>query len=255
MEEKEFEGDKLEGSDMEADIIDTRQIYLLRVRGMPPKDCWITLAGEGKLTPAIQREWLAMAKEYRKVRGNFLVAGFEIEYTLDLILSEFLFPGTEKPASEGQTEVNQINSSEILKDLFDQMFLKGGENLFGRKIAILRNISREVPFLEKLVKKTLIENLQKIMGVRNIFAHYPITFIQRNEKLMPLLIHGEKPIDLDREFFNKYKNLFAIVTSDLENILKYLREEKAQTELEGNPRGWRIFMGHSDLNMDNWLLE
>ncbi len=241
-----------------AEYIDANEIYLYRAKGIPPKDSWITMSGKGTLTPSIQKAWLAKAKEFRRIRGNFLVGGFEIEYSVDLLISEVLFPGLNNLPGEEQHESNtldQFKSLEVRREVFDRLFLKGGENLFGRKITILKNLSDELPILSGVVSKDLMERLRKIMDIRNVFAHYPVTFVQQGEELHALLIRGETPITLNQSFFEKYKKLFSSVSSELDTILQQLREKHSVVEPEETPRGWRIFIGHAELNIENWMLD
>ena len=94
---------------------------------LPPMDSWIALdpGTELEFDTAVQQHWLNQAQRFRRVRGNFLAACFALEYTIDSIIAEALFP---QPRSESQEEA---------KRAFEKLFLKSPQRTFGRKIAML----------------------------------------------------------------------------------------------------------------------
>src|SRR5438128_737779 len=148
------------------EMINLKRFYVVRTKGMPPKDSWMTLADQVTINAEIERDWLNKAKEFRRIRGNFLVGSFEVEFSVDKIISESLFPCIEIPQEVNQsqeTPTMQAKSSELLKNLFDKYFLKGGENMLGKKITILSKLSDELPILKELISKDLLDRLRKIM--------------------------------------------------------------------------------------------
>jgi hypothetical protein len=148
---------------------------------------WPLIVGAGKtqsLSEAVERisriaatRWLARAKECRRLRGDFLVAGFEIEYSVDGLISEVLFANSRPGSADSYGASKIMTYQDFSKYSFDKLFLKSAENQFGRKITLLKKLSEEFPTLGTLIPNDLFDRLRKIMDVRNIFAHYPIVFI------------------------------------------------------------------------------
>jgi len=161
------------------EMLDLRRLWLRRDIGPPAKDCWLLIPPHGPLhlTPEIQGVWLARAKEFRRVRGDFLVAGFEIEYSVDGLISEVLFADPKPGSADEHGASSVMGYHDFSKYTFDKLFLKSSENQFGRKITLLKKLSEEFPTLGALIPNDLFDRLRKIMDVRNIFAHYPIVFI------------------------------------------------------------------------------
>lgn len=247
------------------EMMDLKDFYLRRDSGRPAKDCWILVHGIGggvQLTPEIKKEWLTRARHFRRIRGDFLVAGFEIEYGVDLLISEVLFAKLDPKntaKSPEPTPTDQVTYRELSKYSFDQLFLKGAENLFGRKINLLQRLSVQFPTLSELVSKDLLKRLHKIMDIRNVFAHYPLIFVQVSDAIGPelraLLMRDESPIELNRSFFDEYTKLFASTESELDNALQRFREGPLKVEpaeLKKQART-RMFLGHEDLKMERWL--
>src|SRR2546425_4510856 len=128
---------------------------------LPPMDSWIALdpGTELEFDTAVQQHWLNQAQRFRRVRGNFLAACFALEYTIDSIIAEALFP---QPRSESQEEA---------KRAFEKLFLKSPQRTFGRKIAMLEQFSGKTALLSASVSKELISELKDIVKIRNGFAH------------------------------------------------------------------------------------
>ena len=117
---------------------------------LPPRDSWIELSpGESVLIDdEFQKKWRKETRDFREVRGNFLAGCFEIEYKLDLLLSEVHFPGLENPDAKPTDNVPlTIESGKVLKNLFDELILKGGSSLisFGFKIDLFKKLSSQIP--------------------------------------------------------------------------------------------------------------
>lgn len=201
---------------------------------LPPRDSWIALAPGKSLTidAEFQKKWHQQTKEFREVRGNFLAACFEIEYQLDLLLGETLFPGLENPDAKPTDNVPlTVESGKALKELFDELILKGGtlsQISFAFKIDLFQKLASNIPALSTIVPENLANKLDKVRSIRNRFAHYPITFEPDSESQNPTLttklVCRDKTITLDQEFFDHYGKIFAEVMRGLEETLEKLRQ-------------------------------
>lgn len=200
---------------------------------LPPKDSWITLRpGESVHVDAeFEKRWERQIKDFREVRGHFLASCFEIEYQVDLLLGEILFPGLEGPDANPADKVPiTIESGKALKELFDELILKRASLSpisFGFKIELLKEFSSQISILQSLLPEGFGTKLDKVRKIRNRFAHYPITFNPvgdpPNQSLSASLVCRDKTILLDVEFLNRYSKLFGDVTGGLEETLERLR--------------------------------
>jgi hypothetical protein len=239
-------------------MLDLSRFWLRKDIGLPAKDCWLLIPPSVPvhLTPEIQEVWLAKAKECRRLRGDFLVAGFEIEYSVDRLISEVLF--ADSPA-DGHGASKIMTYQDFSKYSFDKLFLKSGENQFGRKITLLKKLSEEFPTLGTLIPNDLFDRLRKIMDVRNIFAHYPIVLILEpraaKSEVHALLIRAETPIEINGSYLDKQVTLFSTVDNDLSKVLEQFKKEPLKEEPRGigKPIAGRIYLGHADLNVEKWL--
>ena len=205
---------------------------------LPPRDSWIALSpGESvHIDAEFQKKWQKETSEFREVRGNFLAGCFEIEYQLDLLLGEILFPGLDNPDAKPTDNVPlKIESGKVLKELFDELILKGGSLSlisFGFKIDLFKKSSSQIPILQSILPEGLGNKLDKIRKIRNWFAHYPITFKPvgdpPNQNLSARLVCRHKTIILDQEFFDRYSKLFGAVMTELEETLRKLRENTSR---------------------------
>ncbi|HUU41995.1 MAG TPA: hypothetical protein VMW42_13750, partial [Desulfatiglandales bacterium] len=183
-------------------------------RKLPPRDSWIALApGESvALDPELMRKWDEKKRLHREIRGNYLAACFEIEYQLDLVLSEVFFPGLDQTqdADKIQTTSN-VEAREralALKDSFEEVLLKSGHLSFASKIDLLRKLADRINVLGNFVSKEVLTNLDKVRTARNTFAHYPITFKPSGkpplQDLVPVLMSRETDIILDQSFLDEH---------------------------------------------------
>jgi hypothetical protein len=243
----------------ESEMLDLRRLWLRRDTGAPAKDCWLLIPPAGvHLTPEIEKTWLARARDLRRLRGEFLVAGFEIEYSVDQILAAVLFvPSIDD--GRGNNAPKTASYMDLASGAFDKLFLKSAENQFGRKIGLLKKLSETFPALGDLMSKPVFERLRKIMDIRNVFAHYPIVLVldprPTNSQIHALLIRGEEPIELSQSYLEQQIKLFSTVDAELSRI----REEFAKEPLKIAPDGLgkaipgRVFLGHAELNVEKWF--
>jgi hypothetical protein len=178
---------------------------------LPLGDSWVRL-DPGKtfaLDAESGNEWKAKTTALRTTRGSVLTFAFEVEHSIDIVISRFFFPD-EDPKSEE------------LKPLFDELFLKAPSANFARKIQVFKDLSKQ-PSLSSLVPPDLLKNFEQIKDLRNRFAHYPIFFDpsdgESTGRLVAKLVCRDKEITLDDAFFKKCGELFSPVEGDLQKIL------------------------------------
>lgn len=201
-----------------------------------PRDSWLQLAPGASvhLDERLAQIWNKKTHEFREVRGNILSACFEIEYTLDQILAEVFFPGLDKAPKENEQPSEPASEDALaLKNLFDELFLKGNFVNFRTKIDLLRKLSSQIPTIKNLVPQDLVSRIDKVRDIRNRFAHYPVTFVPigdiPNQDLAVHLDCRDETILLDQAFFSEYTDLFNSVGKDMSEIFKNLKEEVSRT--------------------------
>jgi hypothetical protein len=211
----------------------TRLIFVFRKRNqLPPQDSAIML-GPGEavhIDAEVQQSLDKLRRNFREVRGNVLAGCFEIEYQLDVVLCEVLFPGSDNPNLKGTDNVPMtVESAKTLRGLFDELILKGGGLSmisFAFKIDLFNRLSVKIPAVHTCAPKGIGKQLDAVRKIRNRFAHYPITFKPvgnpPNQTFAPLLVCGDRMIELDTAFFVKYQKLFGSVIIGLQEILKAL---------------------------------
>jgi hypothetical protein len=179
---------------------------------LPPFDSQIRL-GPGKnvsIDSELEKEWRGKADALRRIRGEILAFGFEVEHSIDTIISRFFFPGND-------------TKSEASKQSFDELFLKSPAANFARKIQIFKTLWRDSSLAQQ-VPVDLLKELERVKDLRNRFAHYPITFDPTTElpygRLIPRLVCRDKEITLDDPSLREFQELFAFVRSSLNEILK-----------------------------------
>jgi hypothetical protein len=145
------------------------------VRKIPPHDSWISLApGVGvTLNEQAMEEWHRKTAHLRTIRGTVLANAFEIEFSLDLVISGIFFP---KSKATSVKDATLKISGEESKTAFEEIYLRNTQASFSRKIETLRKMRRLLPELCPLVPEGLVANLDGVRDYRNRFAHYPVTF-------------------------------------------------------------------------------
>ena len=192
---------------------------------IPPRDSWITLAPGAAIhmDERLGKEWQKLRRNCREIRGNVLAGCFEIEYTLDQVISEVLIP----------TSANLSES----RDLLDELFLKGTGATFRSKIEVLRKLRARVSSLQSLLQEDIIAKLNAVREVRNDFAHYPVTFEPTGQppqqNLVPVLISRRGRFALDDAFLKETGTLFGSVMSQLEAAVKSLLPPDPPTQHSG----------------------
>ena len=156
--------------------------------GLPPRDSWISIPQGSRLIDIqeVSKTQNELTTRFHQVRGNLLAEAYNLERILDqlLILSFIPVELHDKCAQVG---------------LFDEVILKGRFMSFSSKIEILKKMRTEIAILQNSVNEELVQKLDKVRNIRNLFAHYPITFH----------VDGEEP-DEDRGRIFILDNLLSV---------------------------------------------
>ncbi len=150
---------------------------------------------------------------------------FSVEFELDRMLSEIFFPGTDTPGSHAF----QDSRARELREVFDDLFLKGNRLNFASKIQVLKSLRKRLARLDGATEAELIGRLEKLRNLRNRFAHYPVSFfpeqIEGRQTLVAKLVCRDKDIALDQAFFDEADADFRFVQERLQEALAALRGE------------------------------
>lgn len=196
-----------------------------RARKLPPQDSAISLAPGEKLTlDAVNtEEWKHQTRVLREARGNILSWCFAVEFALDRLISEIFFPNLETPGSPDY----QNEDKQVLRDLFDELFLKGNRSNFASKIQLLKSLRTRLARLEEITNEDLISRLDSLRDVRNRFAHYPISFFpaqgESRQTFVAKLVCRDKDITLDQIFLQTVENNLRSVAEELQKAVTALR--------------------------------
>jgi hypothetical protein len=164
------------------------------------------------------------------IRGNVLTAAFEVEQTLDSILTEVFFPEPQSPPGSykdsGNTE-RTLGFTPERRSLFDELFLKDRPASFGRKIDLFKRICTRVTSLGQLVSNDLRRSLGDVQKWRNRFAHYPVAFVPigapPHQELKAKLVLGDGEEELTEALLQKIDALFASTQHGLSSVLATLK--------------------------------
>lgn len=175
------------------------------------------------------QEFHEKTSKYREIRGTILALAFEIEYSLDSLLTVILAP--QEIETNPKTKSVSGLSSEEKRSAFNHLFLKSGPIRFARKVKVLRRLTSEYPSIGKLVPEALLGRLREVIDARNRFAHYPITFVPKGsppkQTLEPVLVCKDKEIDVDEEYLNNLSSLLSITSAELRVSLENLSDQKS----------------------------
>jgi len=197
---------------------------------LPPYDSWIRLgAGERvSIDAETQKKWHEDTAAFRQIRGSVLVAVFEIEYSLDRILEEVLFPGHDSPSASDRSATQSKLGIDLQhrSGFFDDLFLKSAPLGLSRKARILKEIAGEVQSLSDRIPKDLFECIGKVNDVRSRFAHYPVSFVPVSDAgrqvLQGRLTCKNQELILDEPYLSSLSTLLSKVKSDLDQLMRYL---------------------------------
>jgi len=178
----------------------------------------------------VQRSWDQLKRDFREIRGNFLAGCFEIEYQLDRLLCEILFPGSNDANAKSTDLIPvTVESARVLRELFDELILKPGSLpmiSFAFKINLFEQLSTRISAVRSLTPEGLVKRLDSVRRIRNRFAHYPVAFKPEgqdpNRKLRAVLVCRDAEINLDSVFFEQNQALFGAVLANLTELVAAL---------------------------------
>ena len=191
---------------------------------LPPHDSWIAIApGESlELDERSLQLWHEKTRIGRQLRGEILAGCFEIEFSLDLLIGRVLFP------DEGLPDNSQ--SANELRGIFDELFLKGANFTFNRKIEVLRQLRRRIDLVALVVSNESLNKLDKLRGIRNRFAHYPISFRQvqteHGADFLATLVCSDRSLTLDAPFISELNELLSATKLAMQSANKQVVESQ-----------------------------
>lgn len=197
---------------------------LVKKDPISPWDGALTLApGQSiEVDEKIATDWNRQQQGLRSIRGNILAKSIEIELAIDVLLREFLFPKEWK--------VNSLLENEIEKAriLFDQCFSKNMVLNFGGKIRALRMALEEKQFISNEDQKALLDCLEEIRSVRNLFAHTTISFDPGKKtngtELKAYVVQNGRKKYLDNEYFDRLNRVYVETIIRTENVTRKLQD-------------------------------
>jgi hypothetical protein len=227
---------------------------------MSPVDSWISVRpGERiELNKQMQEMWLTSARHFRKMRGNILAACFDTENVLDEIIGEAFFPGLSAPPGQRAvlTDRAAYSSSYVLKNAFTRIFLRTSANTFGRKVRLLQDISKEIRELDELLTEQLRADLDRVLKIRNAFAHFPLTFEVRAGSsglaLAALLLIAGEIVELTESICAEYKTLVSATTLLVRGVLAQLQSVPKREGESPQSKNGIVWLGHTGLAEDEW---
>jgi hypothetical protein len=165
------------------------------------------------------------AQDYRQIRDAVLLAAYEIEYSLGLLITELFFPQGWETSSAQHPTLGVDHGK--LRVLFADCFLKTGPLSFRTKVDTLKIAASRLPVLGKLVPRNFIARLRQVIDLRNRFALHPVTFTLEppHESLHASLVCRDKKIVLDQAFLRKTDRLFHSTSDSVKNILSRVRSD------------------------------
>jgi hypothetical protein len=174
--------------------------------------------------------WHKGGQDYGQIRDAVLVAAYDIEYSLGLLITEIFYPQRREMSSRERPAL-AVDHGE-LEALFAECFLKAGPVSFGTKVDILQIATSRLPALGKLVPRNFIARLRQVIDLRNRFALHPVTFTLEppHESLQASLVCRDKKIVLDQAFLLKTNRLFHSTSDSVKNILSRVRGGVDRTE-------------------------
>jgi hypothetical protein len=230
---------------------------------LSPMDSWISFApGAGvALNKRIQEMWIETARDLRKFRGDILAACFEVENVLDEIVGEVFFPGLFRAPgdSTGTGDPVAYSNSAVLKNAFGRIFLRASGGTLGRKVRLFKDISKEIRQMGDLLTDQLETDLDKVLNLRNAFAHFPITFEVRGGQAGPefaaLILIGGEIVELAQPACQRYKALVSSTAGLLRSALVKLQANPDRGGESPLSKNGIVWLGHAALGDDAWQVE
>lgn len=159
------------------------------------------------------------------MRGLVIAKTFELEYCVDQIITELLHPGPVSTVSKGESTTGTEESTSP-RAVFHDVFLKSNRLSFYKKISILKELLELLGPLEQADSKSIINGLNRARGLRNNFAHYPVSLEIigdiPDQDLEAVLVSRKATYRLDESFVAECNGILGRSYSDLQSLLKKL---------------------------------
>ncbi len=225
---------------------------------LPPRDCAIKCEpGQGvQINARLQSRWIDSAREYRRLRGEVLVAAFQLEYALDSIIRDLFFPGLGKVPKE-DPERATFASNIVLENAFTGQFLRGANSTLGRKLEIFKALAKDVQVLGKLVSESLKADLKQAVENRNRFAHAPVVFrmigMAPEQELEALLLYKGQEFSITPATCLDARQQILSTSEELTKISQALKANLSRVDAgEAVDLAGTIWMFHVGLDSSEW---
>lgn len=152
----------------------------------------IELPEDGKISREDLKDIEKKNENLVSVRGQVISLALLVEQKVDRVLSNIFSDSKEKG------------------DLFKSYILEKESFTFMNKWRLLRDLSKEgiLDFGEE--RKNFLENLKKLIFIRDRFAHGDIVFSGKTPRLGYLKAGKHVSVDLDEKYFNELNEVFRI---------------------------------------------
>lgn len=150
----------------------------------------------------------------RKKRGEYIEKSLHLENSMDVFIRHFLF-GTDYKKHKEFSDL--VLSAEFCTFSQKKRMIK----------KILTNHPKLFPGLNSKKTKAIIQRIGKVISDRNKLAHGSIIFDFITNK--PFLIYydnGEKEIELNDDFFNKFNERYLFLEEEVGVLIADLRDRK-----------------------------
>lgn len=188
--------------------------------GLPPRDSWTFIPKGRQVVIDIQEVRSAqneLTTYFHQVRGNLIAAAYDLERIVDQLLLLSFVPA-------------ELHNKGPQAGLFDEFILKGRFMSFASKIEILKKIRTEIVIIQDFIDSELVRKLDDARKIRNLFAHYPITFHMDGEEpirmVKPVLVTRKEEIEMTNEKIGEYYALINNVRKELEEALRQINGKK-----------------------------
>ncbi|MFZ3077234.1 MAG: hypothetical protein WA139_02165 [Candidatus Aenigmatarchaeota archaeon] len=184
----------------------------------------------GKLTLDI-RNIMEMDKQLNDlltIRGRVVEKSIEIEEQLNFLTSSLLF----------KNQINKLGEAKFFED-----FIMNTTHLaFSSKLKIFRSLYKICSFLKEReeISKSLATQIQKIIEIRDNFAHGDICFKDVKPPLTPYLFYYRENEPKEQQLDNNYFDSLNLLYKKTFEKLDILRSHINKSFEEGKELKWDI---------------